>query len=331
MTPQPTRLRRRWLYIPFAVAGVIVLGYYLLWRAGAEEMQKGVAQWVDDQRAAGFTVAHGEVRPDGFPFFLRVHIDNPDVTTPEGWRWRADRLSLDALPYELNKLIFSPAGAQTVSAEGYGEWRIAADDLRASIAADEARGWSFSATVGDAEAVRAEDGARATLGSLIFDLAPDAANATTLILSLAAKDIALTADDVETAVGRFETVMGMTETQALNGRGAAAQWRGAGGALIINGLIAEIEQATLSVAGSLGLDPAHYPAGQLRAEIVNPAGLAGPLSDTGVLTREEADAAAAGLTLMAIAGGGKVAAPIDFKDGAAQIAGIKIADLPKVE
>ncbi|MEO1137587.1 MAG: DUF2125 domain-containing protein, partial [Pseudomonadota bacterium] len=105
MTGEAAKLRRRWLYLPFAIAGVIMAGYFLLWRAGAAEMKKAVAAWVEDQRAAGLVVSHGDLEAEGFPFFLRLHIADPDIAAPGVWRWRTERLTLDALPYDLNRLI----------------------------------------------------------------------------------------------------------------------------------------------------------------------------------------------------------------------------------
>lgn len=330
--PDPqTQLRRRWLYLPFAIAGVILLAYYFLWRVGANEMEKGVIAWVEDQREAGMTVGYDSLRRDGFPFFLRVHIDEPFFASPDGWRWCGKRLSLDALPYELNKVIFSPGGEQFVSAPNAGEWRLTADDFRTSIAADDTRGWAFSATIGDAIAQRDQDGAEAKIASLIFDLAPSPETPTTLVLSLAGNGAMIKTSDTGIALDRLQTVMALTHSHMLEGASPTDQWRSAGGALVINGLIAEINSAALSVSGEVNLDQSDFPAGRLQAELSNPAGLTETLNKTGALSKNETDAAIAGLSLMAIAGGGKVTAPIDLEDGKAQINGIKIADLPKIQ
>ena len=339
MSDVQARLRRRWLYLPFAIAAVIVLGYYLLWRTGAAEMEKAVVAWAEDQRAAGITVEYSALIRDGFPFFLRVHVEDPLIETPEGLRWRGERLSMDALPYELNKVIFSPMGAQFVSTPDTGDWRITADDLRASIATDDARGWVLSANAGGVQARRAEDGAETTLVSLVFDLSPSADDPSTLVLSLAGAGAAFSAmdngadnaADGAITVDRLQTVAFLTQSHLLQGDMAANQWRDGGGALVINGLIAEIDEAALTVSGEIRLDRDDYLTGALRTELSNPAGLAGFLRQTGALSPQEADAAIAGLSLMALAGGGKIAAPIELKDGQARISGIKVADLPKVQ
>lgn len=329
MSEIQARLRRRWLYLPFAIAAVIVFGYYLLWRAGAAEIKKAVSSWTEEQRNAGLEVSYETIQTDGFPFFLRVHIDRPSIAAPGEWAWRGERLSLDALPYELNKIIFSPVGEQTVELTGHGVWRAVADDFRASIARDAEREWIFSANIGNMTARRESDGAEAAISSLIFDIAPAPADITTLTLTLAGNGVTYKTNPSVFTLAQIQTVTALTHTHLLQGEDPA-QWRENGGALIINGLIAELNTATVSVSGDLALDQAQYPAGRLNAEIANPAGLAETLGDAGVLTPNEAEAAAAGLMLMALAGGGKITAPIVLKDGEAQIRGVKIAELPQV-
>ncbi len=331
MTDQSKSISRRWLYIPFAVAGVIFFAYYLLWRIGAGEMEKSVVQWIADQRAMGIEITCDAITRDGFPFFLRVHIDQPRIAAPEAGRWRGERLSIDALPYDLTRVIFSPTGAQELYVEGYGDWRINAGDIKASIASDKNRGWVFSVTIGNAKARSLSDGANAAIDSLIFDLAPDIAAPTTLALTLAAAGLKINASDTAFHLAELNTVLNLTRTDLLSGPDPISQWRNAGGALVVGGLTAEIEETRFSVSGEIGLDAADYPAGRLQAEIANPAGLAEWLGAAGALSPEEATSAGAGLTLLAIAGGGKISAPIDFSNGAAEIAGVKLANLPPAQ
>ena len=328
MTEAGARMNRRWLYIPFAVAGVILLAYFLLWRAGATEMKKAIHVWAENQRAAGMEVSYDALKADGFPFFLRVHVETPEIGAPGEWHWRTDRLTLDALPYDLTRLIFSVRSEQFLSLAGNGDWRIRAEDFRASIANDKTRDWVFSVTLGEATAMRAGDGASADIRSLVFDLSPQPDDKTALLLSLAASDFELFAGEQAFNLNALQTVLAVTKTNALSD---AAMWRNQGGTLAISGLIAELDESKLSVAGQLSLDQSHYPAGRLDTEIVSPAPLARAFGRAGIMTADEAESAAAALTLTAIASGGKIIAPIELKDGKAQIAGVKIADLPKFD
>ncbi len=331
MVEQLTRAKRRWLYIPFIVAAVIMIAYTVLWNVGAAQMKTAVLDWTEDQRNAGLTVNYTNILSDGFPFFLRVHIDNVEIASPEGWRWRGERLSLDALPYDLNRLIFSPRGEQILSTEEFGEWRVIAADLRASIANDKARGWVFSMTVREASAYRDADGASASLQSLIFDLAPDEAVDTTLVLNLTASDFSAGVNGERYSLAELKTMSSASHSDLLLVDGGAALWRQNGGMLTISGFYADVEETKFAVSGAIHLDANDYPAGAINAEITNPANFARFLGKAGAISHAEVEVAAAGLSLMALAGGGKIAAPIDLKDGKAQIAGVKIADLPKVQ
>lgn len=328
MTDQTKPISRRWLYIPFGVAGAALIAYYMLWRIGAGEMEKAVVRWIDDSRAMGIEITHEAITRDGFPFFLRVHVDQPMIAAPGAGRWRGERLSIDALPYDLTRVIFSPIGVQEVCAENYGDWRIDAADIKASIASDKNRGWVFSVSISEAKARSVS--ADAAIDKLDFDLAPDAAAPTTLVLTLAAAGLDVDASGAAFHLAELNTVLSLTHSDLLSGLKPASQWREAGGALIVGGLIAEIEDTKFSVSGEIGLDAADFPAGRLDAEITNPAGLAHWLGASGALSLEEAASAGSGLTLLSIAGGGKINAPIEFKNGAAEIAGVKLANLPPI-
>jgi len=331
MADQTKPLRRRWLFAPFAVVGVILLGYYFLWRAGAAEMKAAAQSWVEDQRVAGLGVSHGAMKASGFPFLLRIEIDAPDIAAPDVWRWRGERLFLDASPYDLNRLILSPKGRQILYTDENGEWRVRAANIRASIARDKSRDWTFAMTIDRAEAIRADDETRVSVGALVLDLAPEADDSATLTLNLAAEGVETFSNGREYGPGDIRIAMSLSHTDWLASPEPASQWRAAGGSLSIKGLSAEYKGATLSLAGVLNLDAANYPFGRLEAEIANPASFAELLGLAGALSPEEAEAAAAGLTLMSFAAGGTLSAPIDLQNGAAQIAGIKVAELPRIE
>lgn len=326
MSHDAKKMRLRWLYLPWAIAAVVFAGYYMLWRAGAAEIKSVVAEWAKDQRAAGMNVSYGQVAASGFPFFLRVHIHAPDIANPDEWRWRTDMLTIDALPYDLNRLIFSVRGEQELSTRTYGEWRIAAEEFLVSIADDKVKDWIFATTINGATARQTGNENEFSLGSLVFDLSPDATDRTTLVLALAATDAAISPKDGAVRLDRLQTVIQATQIHAL---GDADTWRNAGGAVKINGLLASVDDANLSVSGEIGLDADHAPAGLLATEIVAPGAFIEALEVAGVIAPDDAKKAVAALTLAAIAGGGKLKTPIELKDGGAHIGGVTIADFSR--
>jgi hypothetical protein len=320
------RVSRRWLYAAWIGAGAIVAAYYALWRYAAGEMESAVHQWVEDQRGAGLMVAHGPIKRRGFPFFLRLHIDDPQIGAPNGHVWTAARLNLDALPYDLNRVIFSPAGEQTFSSPEFGAWRFSASDMRASIANDKARGWKFSMNVAGATAENGS-GINAKLDNLVYDIAPDTDDYNTLTLSLVGAGFALARGGESIEIEKLETALAVTET-AMLGIGEPSVWGGAGGVLKLYGLNATANGAEISIHGEIGLDGEARPAGALNARIEKPVGLAPLIAASGALNPEEADAAAAALALAAMSQGGAVDAAVKLRGGAATVDGVKIADLP---
>lgn len=324
-----TRAMRRWLIGVWVVAALIMIAYYAVWRYAAGVMETSIADWVEDQRAAGLIVNHGAIRRDGFPFFLRVHIDAPDIESPGAFSWTAERLSIDAAPYDLNRLIFSPSGAQRFTAEAIGDWAYSADSIRASIASDKKRGWVFSMNIDNARAT-GPNGAEGQLGTLIYDLAPAADAPTTLTLNLIGAAYSYRGPRRAIAIDQLGASLSADQTDFFTGPDPATRWRNAGGALTVHGVNAVVDEATISVSGSVSLDAKNRPDGALSTTLTKPAGLAGVLAASGALSRQEADAMIAGLTLAAMAQGGRIEAPIALHAGAATIAGVKLADLPAI-
>lgn len=320
---------RVWLYLPFAIGAIIVFSYFLLWRSGADRIKQEIAAWATAQNAAGLSVRYDSLSAEGFPFFLRVHVSLPSITDQRGRRWAGERLSIDALPYQLDRLIFSATGAQEVSAPEIGDWTISADMLRASIKRDQERGWVFATSFSEI-AAESLTGDIASLGELIFDLGPASRAEHTLILSLrAARADAPASDGDRISLEALNTVLIAVESDALL-HGAEA-WRQAGGQLVVNGLQARIDEADITLQGELAIDEAHHLVGRLQTEISNPAAFALVLGKIGALTSHEARAASTGLSLLSLGNNGKIGAPISFRNGRAEIAGIKIAETPKVD
>lgn len=326
---RPSRL---YLYLPFAIAGVIVAAYGLLWLQGAKEMHKSVDSWVEDQRETGLAVSYRKISTGGFPFFLRATIDDVDIADADRWRWRTDHLAVDALPYALDRLIFSPLGEQRFEGRGLGAWRAQAEDVRASVANDSARGWLFSLEISNGAAQSETEASQASVSKFLINVAPDAEDPGFIEISLHTSDIAIEDGERSLSVTLLDMAVGLSQTAAMaESEDPATAWREAGGALYLRGFGMKAEGTTLMAEGVLGLDTEGYPAGAVGAVIENPAGVAKLLQGAGILTKQESEAVGAGLALMALATGGKLAAPVDFQDGQARIGKIKLADLPRIQ
>lgn len=319
MTDAPRKASRWLLYGPLIAGGVLLLGYFALWLQGAQAMRRSVEAWAEDQRAAGLDVSYEDVRARGFPFYLRGVVAAPAIADrATGARWRADVLYIDAIPLALERLVFSASNPQTLDLGGGGVWNIEAEDARASIEQDKSRGWVVNAQSGPAALARDDGGRRFRFDAALLRVAPsldaDGALEASLILGGVAGD---------TESGSFEAARLEAFLEVDDPSKPGPEIR-------IRGLSFETEGARASFSGALSLDSNGYPAGVLETEISNPAGLARALEKLGALTPAESEQAAAALTLAALAGGGKISGPTQLRGGAAYIAGVKIADLPRI-
>ncbi len=332
MAASHRRPSRRLLYLPFAIAGVIVAGYGLLWRHGATEMRRAVVSWADDQRENGLDVSYQKISTGGFPFFLRAKIDGVEIGDPDRWRWQVDRLAIDALPYDLNRLIFSPLGEQRFDHYDAGVWFAQAENIRASITRDPEREWLFMLEVTNGAARAEGKSSKATVSRLLVNIAPNVEDPALIESSVHAVDILLEDGRHSGFVSLLDATFGLEKAAVFTDAGDPAEnWTRANGALVVHHLGMEAEGARLTAAGTLGLDVNGYPAGVIEAKIENPASVATILAGAGILNKYESEAMATGLGFMALATGGTLAVPIKFHDGMAKIGKIKIADLPKIE
>ena len=292
-------------------------------------MEKTAAQWIEDQRALGYDISHNGISRKGFPFYLRLKVDAPKVTTPEGWRWHAPIFFVDALPYDLTRVIFSPYGEQTLYLDGNEKWIMNAEEAKASIGVDKNRGWFFSLSIKNGLASNGTD--KGSIAQLDLDLAPSAIDISTLTLMLIATGAGGQSDDANWALDQLNLAVDLTHADLLPLTDGIDLWRANDGKLVVKALEAQEETGTVRLKGAVTIDEADYPAGRLEAEITNPAAITSWLADAKVISPQEAETTGAQLTLLAIAGGGKIQAPIEFADGAATVSGVALAELPLLD
>lgn len=310
--------------------GLLVAVYALVWRAGAAEMRRSISTWADDQRAEGVDVSWSTLKVEGFPFRLRGVLTAPAIAYEESrLSWRADALRIDASLFAPDALGFSSRGAQRLSLGGAGEWSLSAPDGAARIRSRPRGLWELDVRSGPSRLERLDGAGLVVTQSTRLSVAPDPDDPARIVLRLIMDGLDIEAED---AAAQFEAVLAdfaLSRADLLVEAGADA-WRAAGGAVDIERFALDSEGARLAARGTLGLDADGYPAGALAAEIADPGGLAVLLGRAGVLRGEDVEAARAGLTLAAIAGGGRIRGPLKLEQGEARIAGVRLAQLPKI-
>lgn len=287
--------------------------YAALWSAGASAMRKTVAAIAKGSDETD--VAIDSLRTKGFPFFLRGELRS--VTVRRGaLSWRSPELAIDALPVNPNRFIFTSVDPQTVDLGRWGAYEVRADGGRASL--ERRKGVFIANAQADRIDARPTRGAVAvSANGILFKAAPAEEKSGDLHASLFAGAFEI-AREGRTAKGEkllFDVIArGGPEKPTAD----------------IKRLTIEARGASVELTGALALDAGGYPEGALDAVLRNPKGLAVFLAELGALSDEEARAAGAALRLAAFATGGEIRAPIELKDGAARIVGVKIAALPKM-
>ena len=317
---------RDWLlYGPLAAGAVAFAIYGILWSQGASEMRRAVSNWAEDQRASGVDVTYEKIATKGFPFFLRGAVSNVTIAEGSTWAWRAPQLNIDALPLALDRLIFSVREPHVVESEKLGRWRITAPDGRASIGGDKEHLWIVDVESGAAEVEKVGGVERFFADAFLLTVAPSKEDHATIEASLAATGLKTRNG---AAARKLEAMVAATALEALEVSPQA--WRESGGKIEFRRIYLETEESKLQLSGDLSLDALGRLEGVLNVEAINPGPLTLTLAEAGVIKQGDAQKVAAALTLAAIAGAGKVSAPLVFENGAARIAGVKVAKLKPV-
>jgi hypothetical protein len=303
--PRASRLR---LYLPIAVAVILLGGYTLLWLLGARTMRAEIAEWVAEERASGREVAYEAVRIRGFPGTLRAMIDEPYWSEPGEWAWGAETLLIVTLPYDPSRLILTPRGDQSLTYGGEA-YVVTADDLRVSL--------SEGSLVAETRNLVADGAAgEVRLGGALLNWSVDEGGRQ--VAGLAAEDVTLTEGGNETRLPflRIAATESMGELE-LGGFEAALAPEG------------DADPALIAGEGRVTLTPGTFPEGRFDLRLGNAQGLVDAAMRRGVLDGDRARGARSLLGSLAD-GEGEVELPLVLSGGKLRIGFIPVADLPRL-
>ncbi|MEQ9145793.1 MAG: DUF2125 domain-containing protein [Parvibaculaceae bacterium] len=119
MSRLPEKIRHvRWsLIAPFLVLAVLAGLYSIWWVNLAGRIETALLDWQQEQAGRGVSATWQKLETGGFPYRLQLAITEPEIgltETPDAWRWTADRLVAQMLPYKLGHIIIDAPGPQTV-------------------------------------------------------------------------------------------------------------------------------------------------------------------------------------------------------------------------
>ncbi|MEM9421724.1 MAG: DUF2125 domain-containing protein [Pseudomonadota bacterium] len=312
-TASKGRAKRRYVIIPVIILGLIFAAYSVLWMQGAKLMKQSVADFVSDEQAAGHLVEMKRVRIKGYPFTLSAQIDDFTWSDPSEWSWSGEKLFIVTLPYDPSRLIFVPRGPQNVRV-GTSSYDIIADTLRVGLEAG-----NFSAETQGLSTI-SEEGQLA-LGDLKANLIQNEDG--TWILGAAVRDLVTTMQDRSPVTTHFWNI-------AASGDVATPQKATIDATELALSDGMTTPPAVVKLNGHIGIDHANYPEGKLNLSIRNYQILVELLEQQNLLSQDDLASIKPTLDAFANTGNDEIALPFTLRQGKLSMAGLPIADLPKI-
>ncbi|MCR5877204.1 DUF2125 domain-containing protein [Phenylobacterium sp. J367] len=337
--PPPRKRSRLGLYLPFAIALVVVIGWSVLWLWARGEARARMDASVAQLKAAGYDVSWKERGIGGYPLRLNITLTEARVREPSGWGLEAPVLEGQAYMHApTHWMLAAPQGLTFVRPIG-GPVVVKGEVIRASLKDLDKRPPSFSL-----------QGAKLifqpTAGAQPFGL--EAAELVELHLRPGPDDEGLLAAEVKNGKARLSGLLGriaadkpvqiiwnsrLTKMSSFEGSDwptAVRRWSDAGGQMrVVQAGVTAGDALLGSNSGLLNVGTDGRLRGMLDVTLKQAPRALGAMSQTGVIQPEAAGAAAA--VAEAREGAGDVArVTINFQAGQTTLGPVAVGPAPKV-
>jgi len=335
----------RWkLIAPFLVLAVLVAGYTAYWMYAAGEVRRWAVNWIAEQEADGYEIAHGRMRVSGYPLRFTLDVVDPEIEAPAsegGWMAQFDRLSASAMPWNFNHWIVSIGGPLMLAVEtgqGPGLYRGDAESAQLSLSTSSSGTQRIGIEL-ESLVLDAIEGPQPAITALErFVLSGDLDDEDRMAARLDAEGVSFARALVDAELGevfgtntdlaRFDGAI--TQWSALARSGDAAAWARAGGALTIGRSQLNWGPARLGGTGELTLDRTLRPAGRLSVVISDPDTLVEAMVEAGLVQTGQGDALRLA-AMMAPRREGGIALPLRFQDGGIFLGPARIGSVGAVD
>ncbi len=110
MEETKTKGKSKSFIILFSAIALVLIAYTIYWFVASNAIHKGVLNWMQEQRAAGYSIEHSGTKVTGFPYRFTLEIDSPILSTPDkDWTWQGEKLLIVMQTYNYNHFIgFAP-------------------------------------------------------------------------------------------------------------------------------------------------------------------------------------------------------------------------------
>ena len=327
--------------------GLILTGYSLFWLYAANRSESELAAFFDQLEQQGFHIAAAEPGLSGFPFEISIQFDGLEITNPrDQWQWIGQDLTVNATPWQLNRLHIHPNGIQQISILTPDErirLTLQASDSKITLGRDEEKGNFASVTAKGLEISDQDHRYNFGFSQLTFTGSMQDPHDTDLHmnglkLSLSASGIRLSEQSqlpLGPMIAALDFEISMPSGVPLNtSEEALDSWQQAGGTLEIENFMIQWGQLSGHFSGALALDDSHRPDGILQAELANlPQTLLG-FAEQGLLDRKQAGIAAAAIQFFSVKinsqGQPVITLPIHLTQGGVMLGPVRLAVMPSL-
>lgn len=340
--PDPAHHRkpRRWgLYVPFIIAGLVIVGWSALWVHARGEAGRRMDAAADQFRAAGYQVTWSERRITGYPFRLNVSLKDAQIREPSGWALSAPRLEGQAFMHGLSNWVLATQDGLSFTRPVGGAVAVKGEVIHASLfhLDKPLPNLSFEGTkLTFAPATGAQPFALTAADKVEFHFRPGPDDQAAIMLKVDAgqarlsglfarmaegKPISIVWDSVLSKIGSFH---------GDNWPDAVRDWTTAGGRMTVRNAGITAGDAVIGAqAGTLSVGYDGRLNGTLDVSLRQAHKALGAMAETGVIRPEAALAASA--VAAARQGEGDVArANVTFQAGQTTLGPVAIGPSPKV-
>ena len=275
----PSAPRRARLYWPFALIGVLALGWSAFWFYAAGRTESTLAVWIEREASHGRIWACPQRRTGGYPFRIEVTCAAPTFSGPAGQarvEGSLGALKAYAQAWAPNHILADLDGPLKIARDDGGALEMTWSRLRLSLRGKQRVLERFSLQVADGAL------SAGVAGEKTFHMRAAAVEAHVRQSPQRdddAYDLALSLR--KAAVPALDAFLGLPEPADLDFSGTSNQlvfaekgdaaerlevWRAAGGRLDPASLDIRKGETRLKLTGGLGLDAAHRPEGKLQLE-----------------------------------------------------------------
>ena len=253
------------------VVAAALVSYVIFWFVMAEQFRDAVRDWAEG--GDGYRAAYSGLVLGGFPFLVRLTVEDAELSRPGVWAWRGGTVVLEARPWSpwrVRVRVPDDFEIDLPGAGGTAAWKGGARELTADIVFEGGRARDTRITVSGLDLAAAAGRLYVDSGSVRLLVLGDG-NADHLTASA---ELELEARDVEAPgdlplggrLGRIALtarVMGGIGP----GPGALSAWRDKGGTVEVTDLALDYGPLDARASGTVALDGDMQPIGVFTARI----------------------------------------------------------------